>query len=79
MQKRRALAAEKGRNETVQAACWKLSPCEYYKFVTTGKYPLETLGGAAPNPPEFIAFVSKEGETGTDASAEQPTKEKDET
>lgn len=66
-------------NDRYQWSLAKLSPCEYYKFVTTGKYPLETLGGAAPQPPEFIAFVSKEGETGTDASAEQPTKEKDET
>ena len=47
--------------------------------MTTGKYPLETFGGAAPKPPEFIAFVSKEGEAETDASAQQATKEKDET
>ena len=66
-------------NDRYQWSLAKLSPCEYYKFVTTGKYPLETFGGAAPKPPEFIAFVSKEGETKTDVSAEQLTKEKDET
>ncbi len=66
-------------NERYQWSLAKLSPSEYYKFVITGKYPLETFGGAAPKPPEFIAFVSKEGETETETSLEQPTKEKDET
>jgi len=46
----------------------KLSPNEYYEWLTTGAWP---LGGAAPKPPEFIAFVfqsdedaSKQGESG---------------
>jgi transposase InsO family protein len=32
----------------------KLSPNEYYEWLTTGSWP---LGGAAPKPPEFLAFV----------------------
>lgn len=32
----------------------KLAPNEYYEWLTSGKWP---LGGSAPEPPEFIAFV----------------------
>jgi len=55
--------------ERYQWSLAKLSPSEYYRFVTTGEYPLPAdclensiaRGGSAPEPPEFIAFVSKEG------------------
>jgi len=50
----------------------KLSPNEYYEWLTTGAW---RLGGAASNPPEFIAFVfqsdgdaSKQGESGDETS-----------
>ena len=51
-------------NDRYQWNLAKLSPVEYYQFVTTGKYPLniEDIGGSAPEPPEFTAFVSKEDE-----------------
>jgi len=45
----------------------KLSPNEYYQWLSTGIYP---LGGTAPEPPEFTAFVSGKGdeeERGCDA------------
>jgi len=46
-----------------------LSPNEFYRYTQTGKYPLSVRvpcnerinGGAAPEPPEFNALVSKEG------------------
>ena len=28
----------------------KLSPCEYYRYITTGIYPLPVYRGSAPNP-----------------------------
>jgi len=46
-------------NDRYQWALAKLSPSEYYKWLITGVYP---LGGAAPEPPEFIAFISGEGD-----------------
>lgn len=51
-------------NERYQWSLAKLAPAEYYRFVTTGEYPIpeEVLGGSAPKPPEFIAFISKEGD-----------------
>lgn len=51
-------------NERYQWSLAKLAPAEYYRFVTTGEYPIpkEVIGCSAPNPPEFIAFVSKEGD-----------------
>jgi hypothetical protein len=45
-------------NERYQWSLAKLSPNEFYQYIKTGIYP---LGGAAPEPPEFIAFVSGEG------------------
>jgi len=48
----------------------KLSPDEFYEYIKTGIYPLqvpppenvaELIGGSAPEPPEFFAFVSGEG------------------
>lgn len=50
--------------ERYQWSLAKLSPAEYYSFTTTGEYPLTEAipnGGSAPEPPEFNAFVSKEG------------------
>ncbi len=41
----------------------KLSPNEYYKWLTTGSYPISTVGGSSPKPPEFIAFVFQNDET----------------
>ena len=46
-------------NERYQWNLAKLAPSEYYTYCVTGIYP---LGGSAPNPPEFIALVSREGE-----------------
>jgi len=46
-------------NDRYQWNLAKLSPNEYYQWITTGIYP---LGGSAPEPPEFTAFVSGEGE-----------------
>ena len=46
-------------NERYQWDLAKLSPNEYYSWLTTGIYP---LGGAAPEPPEFIAFVFQSDE-----------------
>jgi transposase InsO family protein len=57
-------------NDRYQWELAKLSPAEYYKYVTMGVYPLPIpppknaivpLGGSAPKPPEFIALVSGEG------------------
>ena len=54
-------------SERYQWSLAKLSPSEFYRYVTTGKYPLpiaapkELFGCSAPEPPEFIALVSKEG------------------
>lgn len=55
-------------NERYQWRLAKLSPTEYYRYLTTGEYPipitgnvLKNNGGSAPEPPEFNAFVSKEG------------------
>lgn len=56
-------------NDRYQWSLAKLSPCEYYKFVTTGIYPLPTFGGAAPKPPEFTAFISGEGKEKDEAEA----------
>lgn len=55
-------------NERYQWSLAKLSPREFYRYVTTGKYPLpipptqEAIGSSAPEPPEFIALISKEGD-----------------
>lgn len=64
-------------NERYQWSLAKLSPAEYYRFVTTGEYPLPAdclenvcgLGGSAPVPPEFNAFVSREGKEKDEAEA----------
>lgn len=58
-------------NERYQWRLAKLSPTEYYRFVTTGEYPLsiEDIGGSAPEPPEFNAFVSREGKEKDEAEA----------
>ena len=58
-------------NERYQWSLAKLSPTEYYRYVTTGEYPLpiEANGGAAPEPPEFTAFVSGEGKEKDEAEA----------
>lgn len=63
-------------NERYQWSLAKLSPTEYYRYVTTGKYPIpvtgevfKTNGGAAPEPPEFNALVSKEGREKDEAVA----------
>jgi transposase InsO family protein len=45
-------------NDRYQWGLAKLSPNEFYQWLSTGIYP---LGGAAPEPPEFTAFVSGEG------------------
>ena len=53
--------------ERYQWSLAKLSPNGFYRYITTGEYPLPgtppkgVVGGAAPKPPEFIALVSKEG------------------
>jgi len=68
-------------NDRPQWSLAKLTPSEFYRYATTGKYPLQVpppqntekalaLRGSAPEPPEFNASVSKEGDTG---------KEKDDT
>lgn len=68
-------------NDRPQWSLAKLTPSEFYQYATTGIYPLQVpppknakdalaLGGAAPEPPEFNALVSKEGNVG---------KEKDDT
>lgn len=52
-------------NERYQWRLAKLAPAEYYRFVTTGVYPLSlggVNGGSAPEPPEFSALVSGKGE-----------------
>ena len=52
-------------NDRYQWSLAKLSPAEYYRYVTSGVYPLsigDPIGGSAPTPPEFNALVSKEGE-----------------
>lgn len=46
-------------NERYQWDLAKLSPNEYYAWLITGFYP---LGGSAPKPPEFIAFVLQSDE-----------------
>ena len=48
----------------------KLAPNEYYGWLTSGKWP---LGGSAPEPPEFIAFVFQSGRetVGEDNTAKQ--------
>lgn len=64
-------------NERYQWSLAKLSPAEYYRYVTTGEYPIPVTGdiqasvpgGAAPEPPEFNAFVSGEGIEKGEASA----------
>jgi putative transposase len=58
-------------NERYQWSLAKLSPAEYYRYVTTGEYPLtiDSNGGSAPEPPEFSAFVSKEGREKDEAEA----------
>lgn len=54
-------------NERYQWSLAKLSPHEFYRYVTTGEYPLSTpppkevVGESPPKPPEFIALVSEEG------------------
>jgi len=63
-------------NERYQWNLAKLSPNEFYQYVTTGIYPLPipipknattfVTGGSAPKPPEFNAFISKEGNTEKD-------------
>ena len=60
-------------NERPQWSLAKLTPSEFYQYSITRIYPLQvplpknaedalTLGGSAPEPPEFIALVSKEGD-----------------
>ena len=58
-------------NERYQWSLAKLFPTEYYRYVTTGEYPLplDSSGGSAPEPPEFSAFVSKEGREKDEAEA----------
>lgn len=63
-------------NERYQWSLAKLSPAEYYRFVTTGEYPIPVTGsvfkengGSAPKPPEFNALVSKEGREKGEAEA----------
>jgi transposase InsO family protein len=51
-------------NDRYQWNLAKLSPNEFFEYIKTGIYP---LGGSAPEPPEFIAFVSGEGEEKDDA------------
>jgi len=46
-------------NERYQWDLAKLSPNEFYDWLTTGLYP---LGGSAPEPPEFSAFVFQSDE-----------------
>jgi len=52
-------------NDRYQWELAKLSPNEFYQYITTGIYP---LGGSAPEPPEFIALVSGEGDEKDDTS-----------
>ena len=52
-------------NERYQWDLAKLSPNEYYDWIITGSYP---LGGSAPEPPEFTAFVFQSD--GTDVSGD---------
>ena len=67
-------------NERYQWSLAKLSPSEYYRFVTTGEYPLPSdciqqcnaLGDSAPEPPEFSALVSREGK-GKDEAETPPS------
>jgi len=60
-------------NDRPQWVLAKLTPSEFYQYTITGIYPLPVpppenaaaalaTGGAAPEPPEFIALVSKEGD-----------------
>lgn len=44
-------------NDRYQWDLAKLSPNEFFRYISTGIYP---LGSSAPEPPEFSAFVSKE-------------------
>ena len=61
-------------NERYQWKLAKLSPVEYYRYVMTGEYPIPfTNGGSAPKPPEFIAFVSKEGKEKDEAEIAPPS------
>jgi transposase InsO family protein len=71
-------------NDRPQWSLAKLTPSEFFKYVTTGIYPLQVslpqnaeeslaLGGAAPEPPEFIASVSKEGEEKDDTVSVSPS------
>lgn len=64
-------------HERYQWSLAKLSPVEYYQYVTTGEYPIPVTGniaipeygGSAPEPPEFNAFVSREGKEKDEAVA----------
>ena len=64
-------------NERYQWNLAKLSPTEYYRYAMTGEYPLPATcsdeshsnGGSAPEPPEFNAFVSREGKEKDEARA----------
>jgi transposase InsO family protein len=64
-------------NERYQWSLAKLSPAEYYRYMTTGEYPLpvdysnelDADGGSAPGPPEFSAFISREGKEKDEAEA----------
>lgn len=61
-------------NERYQWSLAKLSPTEYYRYVISGEYPIPvTDGGAAPKPPEFIAFVSEEGKEKDEAIVAPPS------
>lgn len=62
-------------NDRPQWSLAKLTPSEFYKYASTGIYPLQVplsknaaealeLRGSAPEPPEFTALVSKEGNKG---------------
>ena len=64
-------------HERYQWSLAKLSPVEYYQYVTTGEYPIlvtgsiaiPEYGGSAPEPPEFNALVSREGKEKDEAAA----------
>ena len=71
-------------NDRPQWSLAKLAPSEFYQYATTGIYPLQVpppqnaaqtlaLGDSAPEPPEFNALVSKEGEEKDDTSSASPS------
>lgn len=61
-------------NERYQWSLAKLAPSEYYRYVTTGNYPLVvTDGDSAPKPPEFNALISGEGKEKDEADNASPS------